>query len=62
VDWKKGKPVRVIRNYKLRKHSKYAPELGNRWELIFNKNIEYSFFLNSLNSFFIIINCFSIEI
>lgn len=30
VDWKKGKPVRVVRNYKLHKHSKYAPETGNR--------------------------------
>lgn len=30
VDWKNGKPVRVVRNYKLKKHSKYAPELGNR--------------------------------
>lgn len=33
INWKKGKPVRVVRNYKLRKHSKYAPEFGNRYEL-----------------------------
>ncbi|KAE9529076.1 hypothetical protein AGLY_012030 [Aphis glycines] len=32
VDWKKGKPVRVVRNYKLHKHSKYAPEVGNRYD------------------------------
>jgi len=31
-DWRKGKPVRVVRNYKLHKHSKYAPEVGNRYE------------------------------
>ncbi|KAF0704134.1 E3 ubiquitin-protein ligase UHRF1-like, partial [Aphis craccivora] len=35
VDWKKGKPVRVVRNYKLRKHSKYAPEVGNRYDGIY---------------------------
>jgi len=29
--WKEGKPVRVIRNYKLGKFSKYAPEEGNRY-------------------------------
>ena len=29
-DWKAGKPVRVLRNYKGAKHSKYAPEEGNR--------------------------------
>jgi len=34
VDWKKGKPVRVVRNYKLCKHSKYAPELGNRFVIL----------------------------
>ncbi|XP_025424158.1 E3 ubiquitin-protein ligase UHRF1-like isoform X2 [Sipha flava] len=40
VDWKKGKPVRVIRNYKLRKHSKYAPELGNRYDGLY-KVVKY---------------------
>lgn len=30
-DWRGGKPVRVIRNAKGRKHSKYAPEDGNRY-------------------------------
>lgn len=29
-DWKKGKPIRVIRNYKMSKHSKFAPTEGNR--------------------------------
>lgn len=28
--WKKGKPVRVLRGYKLAKHSKYAPTQGVR--------------------------------
>jgi hypothetical protein len=39
VDWKKGKPVRVVRNYKLHKHSKYAPEVGNRYEYFMFKVI-----------------------
>lgn len=30
VNWKEGKPVRVIRNYKLKKHSRFAPDKGNR--------------------------------
>ncbi|XP_015367414.1 PREDICTED: E3 ubiquitin-protein ligase UHRF1-like [Diuraphis noxia] len=40
ADWKKGKPVRVVRNYKLGKHSKYAPELGNRYDGLY-KVIKY---------------------
>nr|CAD7592747.1 unnamed protein product [Timema genevievae] len=35
-DWKKGKPVRVIRSSKLAKHSKYAPSKGNRLVVIAN--------------------------
>ena len=34
-DWKKGKPVRVVRNCKGRKHSTYAPEEGNRYDGIY---------------------------
>ena len=34
-DWKNGKPVRVIRNCKERKISKYAPEEGNRYDGIY---------------------------
>ncbi len=34
-NWRKGKPVRVIRNYKGAKHSKYAPEDGNRYDGIY---------------------------
>ncbi|CAL1538353.1 unnamed protein product [Lymnaea stagnalis] len=34
-DWKGGKPVRVVRNCKGRKHSKYAPEEGNRYDGIY---------------------------
>lgn len=34
-NWKKGKPVRVIRNYKGAKKSKYAPKDGNRYDGIY---------------------------
>ncbi|GFO08488.1 E3 ubiquitin-protein ligase uhrf1-like [Plakobranchus ocellatus] len=34
-DWKGGKPVRVVRNCKLRKHSSFAPEEGNRYDGIY---------------------------
>ena len=34
-DWRKGKPVRVVRNCKLAKHSEYAPEEGNRYDGIY---------------------------
>lgn len=30
-DWRGGIPVRVVRNFKLGKHSKYAPKEGNRY-------------------------------
>ncbi|XP_063311668.1 E3 ubiquitin-protein ligase UHRF1 [Pelobates fuscus] len=39
-DWKAGKPVRVVRNAKGRKHSKYAPEDGNRYDGIY-KVVKY---------------------
>ncbi|KAK3914118.1 E3 ubiquitin-protein ligase UHRF1 [Frankliniella fusca] len=39
-DWKNGKPVRVLRNFKLAKHSKYAPEDGNRYDGIY-KLVKY---------------------
>lgn len=39
-DWKGGKPVRVLRNYKASKHSKYAPEDGNRYDGIY-KVVKY---------------------
>lgn len=39
-DWKKGKPVRVVRNYKLAKHSKYGPVEGNRYDGIY-KVVKY---------------------
>jgi len=39
-DWQGGKPVRVIRNAKGRKHSKYAPEEGNRYDGIY-KIVKY---------------------
>merc|ERR1711915_697785 len=40
TDWQGGKPVRVIRNAKGRKHSKYAPEEGNRYDGIY-KIVKY---------------------
>lgn len=40
VDWKAGKPVRVVRNYKLAKYSKYAPKEGNRYDGIY-KVVKY---------------------
>jgi E3 ubiquitin-protein ligase UHRF1 len=40
-DWKKSKPVRVVRNYKLNKHHpKYAPETGNRYDGLY-KIVKY---------------------
>lgn len=30
-DWRGGIPVRVVRNFKLGKYSKYAPQEGNRY-------------------------------
>ncbi|XP_069692725.1 E3 ubiquitin-protein ligase UHRF1-like [Periplaneta americana] len=39
-DWKGGKPVRVVRNYKLSKFSKYAPDIGNRYDGIY-KVVKY---------------------
>lgn len=39
-DWKGGKPVRVVRNYKLSKHSKYAPKDGNRYDGLY-KVVKY---------------------
>ncbi|KFM73683.1 E3 ubiquitin-protein ligase UHRF1, partial [Stegodyphus mimosarum] len=38
--WKDGKPVRVVRNCKGRKHSKYSPEEGNRYDGIY-KVVKY---------------------
>ena len=34
-NWKQGKPCRVVRNCKGRKHSEYAPEEGNRYDGIY---------------------------
>lgn len=39
-NWKGGKPVRVIRSCKGRKHSKYSPEDGNRYDGIY-KVVKY---------------------
>jgi len=39
-DWRNGKPIRVVRGYKGAKHSKYAPELGNRYDGIY-KVVKY---------------------
>ena len=34
-DWKKGKPIRVLRSYKFKKHSTYAPDIGVRYDGIY---------------------------
>ena len=34
-DWKKGKPIRVLRSYKFAKHSKFAPAVGVRYDGIY---------------------------
>ncbi|KAL1132206.1 hypothetical protein AAG570_010163 [Ranatra chinensis] len=39
-NWCGGKPVRVVRNFKLAKHSKYAPKDGNRYDGIY-KVVKY---------------------
>lgn len=39
-NWKDGKPVRVVRNYKLKKHSTYAPKEGNRYDGVY-KVVKY---------------------
>lgn len=39
-DWRAGKPIRVVRNYKGAKHSKYAPKEGNRYDGIY-KVVKY---------------------
>lgn len=39
-DWKKGKPVRVVRNFKGAVHSKYAPKDGNRYDGLY-KIVKY---------------------
>lgn len=39
-DWREGKPVRVIRSFKGRKHSKYCPEDGYRYDGIY-KLVKY---------------------
>uniref|UniRef100_A0A8D3DUN7 RING-type E3 ubiquitin transferase n=1 Tax=Scophthalmus maximus TaxID=52904 RepID=A0A8D3DUN7_SCOMX len=39
-NWREGKPVRVVRSCKGRKHSKYCPEEGNRYDGIY-KVVKY---------------------
>ena len=38
--WREGKPIRVVRNWKGKKHSEYAPEEGNRYDGIY-KVVKY---------------------
>ena len=40
TEWKKGRQIRVVRNCKLAKHSKYAPKEGNRYDGIY-KLVKY---------------------
>lgn len=39
-DWKKGRPIRVLRSYKFSKHSKFAPDDGIRYDGIY-KVVKY---------------------
>jgi len=39
-DWRKGKPLRVVRSYKFAKHSNFAPEDGVRYDGIY-KVVKY---------------------
>lgn len=56
VNWKKGKPVRVVRNYRL--YSKYAPKLGNRYESVFIKKTNlYLFVIMLILRFFFSQSC-----
>lgn len=41
-DWKAGKPVRVVRSSKGRKHSKFSPEDGNRYDGIYKVRSDIS--------------------
>lgn len=41
-DWRGGKPLRVVRNCKGRKHSDYAPEEGNRYDGIYKVSTQTS--------------------
>jgi hypothetical protein len=38
-NWQQGKPVRVVRSCKGRKHSEYAPEEGNRYDGIYKVSV-----------------------
>jgi hypothetical protein len=38
-NWKKGKPIRVIRSAKLKKHSKFAPDEGNRYDGLYKVSV-----------------------
>ncbi|CAH2004540.1 unnamed protein product [Acanthoscelides obtectus] len=50
-DWRKGKPVRVLRNWKLQKHSKYAPKEGIRYDGIY-KVVKY-YKVKGLSGFYV---------
>ncbi|KAK9503887.1 hypothetical protein O3M35_010353 [Rhynocoris fuscipes] len=39
-DWRQGNPVRVVRNFRGAKHSKYAPKEGNRYDGLY-KVVKY---------------------
>ena len=56
-DWKAGKPVRVVRNCKGRKHSKYAPEDGNRYDGIYKVMIGNFSFSHLSLAFTLILDC-----
>ena len=39
-NWREGKPIRVVRSAKGKKHSQYAPEIGNRYDGLY-KVVKY---------------------
>lgn len=49
-DWRQGKPVRVVRNMKGGKHSKYAPAEGNRYDGIYKVSGALSTYLCPVSS------------
>ena len=40
-DWRKGKPVRVVRSEKFKKHSKFAPDEGCRYDGTYKASTTY---------------------
>lgn len=59
-NWKDGKPVRVVRSWKGRKHSKYCPEEGNRYDGIYKVRLESITRLAVISQICIVVICLSL--